>query len=177
MILLAGCVSSRDYASYNAEQNQMVYRTGSITIDQRFFSSGYAGGTALTMQAVARCGGKGCTPDEATLLFLADGETNVSISDRSLQLSGGEVNLQWNDPYRQGAEQQRQQRIVGTVTRASITLSNLRRVATANAIEGRIGGRTFDLGSAALERLVDFVEAAETGGAASSENSEPDDNS
>jgi hypothetical protein len=160
-VLLIGCAASQETLSSDAAAERATFRSETIVLAQDFFSrSGLGGGSALNLSARATCRGAGCVPETVTLVFLADGPSELTVADRTVRLLLGATPLrEWKD---EEADQQitPADRVAGRITAVEIDLDVLQTVASSSVARGTLAGKTFRFDASArtaLQRFLDRV--------------------
>jgi hypothetical protein len=153
----AGCASSGPMVetSYDAEKNQTRYRTADVRLDGLELGSGYGSGPArVNLVAVGRCAGRNCRPDRFALLLLrsaAATSRDVTMYDREFVLNADGKTYRWGDGG--AGERNRGTRVGQQILRVTIGPAKLRGIATAEQVDGRVGGKTFRIDRASRRPL------------------------
>jgi hypothetical protein len=166
LALCVGCAGQRPIATYKAASSTTVYRSRLITVAQRLSEQGYGNASSLTMQALARCRGRNCTPDLVRLMFSTSGNTGVVFEDRTIHLSADGQSYTWEDqmPLRRRGVQERA--TTGQIAGVRLRLSGLERLAGATSVTGRVGGRSVEIDGHGQEKLRRFLAALRAPGPA-----------
>ena len=158
MGLLGGCGGTQSVVSYDAGNDRTRYDTGPMTVARGVGGSGYASGVSIEVQVTAQCQTRNCTPERANLIFLAQGNSDFSLSNRSLSItadgttfSGGERES-WNLMSDSRSAK-------GRIAKISMPLSDLDTIASAGSVEASLGGTSLNIGGV-QDQLLKFVEAA-----------------
>ena len=162
--LVFGCGSSGPTSSYDASDNQTLYRTGKITVAQ-LSSSGYGSGSTIAMQVISQCSGPNCTPESVDLLFSVEGNSETGLTTRTLSITADGESYRFDEqrsPRTRAGDIERSQNT--TVRVSGVPLSDVKTVAMAQSVEGNLGGVALDLESSQsdLQELVSMMEG--TGG-------------
>ncbi|MFP4229324.1 MAG: hypothetical protein ACLFTE_10930 [Salinivenus sp.] len=157
--LVAGCAgSSGAIMSYDSEDDEMRYEAGPMTVAQRG-GGGYGSQTSIQMRVRATCEGRDCVPDEARMTFSAEGESDVAISSRKVSVTADDQTFEWGREVN-WRRQEDMQSITGHIVSITLPLSDLDEIATASAVDGRLGDLTLDMGRVQSE-LQAFVQTAQ----------------
>jgi hypothetical protein len=159
LALCVGCAGQRPIATYKADSNTTVYRSRLITVAQRLSEQGYGNSSSLTMQALARCQGRNCTPDLVRLMFSTSGNTGVVFENRTIHLSADGQSYTWEDqmPLRQRGVQE--QATTGQIAGVRLRLPGLERLVNATSVTGYVGGRSIEIDGYGQEKLRRFLAA------------------
>lgn len=158
-LLGIGCASQSRVVTYNASDESMEYETSEMTI-VRQIGSGYGSGSSITMRAFARCRGENCTPERVRLMFSVSGDEGVNFEDRSVSIVADGERYDWQDPVRQRREETlTQSTVAGQITGVRLRFPQLEQITNATSVEGRIGGRSFELSEDQRGQLRAFLSA------------------
>lgn len=147
---IAGCGETREVVStYDAETNQTTYETKSYTVSGTELGSGLtdSGAKSITLQAIARCEGAGCTPQDVRLAFSTKGNARLNVTGAGGELVADGRRIAWTSdeaggqPSRGGGRVYEVQGIFATV---DISLPELEQIAAASRVEGAVGGKALD---------------------------------
>jgi len=147
---IAGCGGAREVVStYDAETNQTTYETKSYAVSGTELGSGLAdsGVKSITLQAIARCEGAGCTPQNVRLAFSTKGNARLNVTGAGGQLVADGERVMWTSeeaggqPSRGGGRIYEVQGIFATV---DVRLSKFKQIAAASKVEGAVGGKALD---------------------------------
>jgi hypothetical protein len=154
-----GCAGQRPIAKYKASTNTTDYRSRLITVAQRLSEQGYGNSSSITMQALARCQSRHCTPDVVRLMFSTAGNTGVVFEDRTIRLSADGKSYTWRDqiPLRRRGVQERA--TAGQIAGVRLRLPGLERIVNATSVTGRVGGRSIEIDDYGREKLRRFLDA------------------
>lgn len=161
--LAFGCGSSGPTSSYDASDNQTLYRTGKMAVAQ--LSSGYGSSSTITMQAIAQCSGPNCTPESVDFLFSVEGNSETGLTTRTLSVTADGEDYRFEEqrsPRTRAGDIERSQNT--TVRVSGVPLSDVKTVAMAESVDGTLGGIALNLESSQsdLRALVSMMEG--TGG-------------
>jgi len=159
LALCAGCAHQRPIATYKAASNTTMYRSRLITVAQRLSDQGYGNSSSMTMQALARCQGRNCTPDVVRLMFSTAGNTGVVFEDRTIRLSADGKSYTWKDQIPLRRRGVREQTTSGQIAGVRLRLSGLERIVNATSVTGRVGGRAIEIDDHGREKLRRFLDA------------------
>lgn len=159
LALCAGCAGQRPIAKYTASTNTVDYRSRLITVAQRLSEQGYGNSSSITMQALARCQGRRCTPDVVRLMFSTAGNTGVVFEDRTIRLSADGTSYTWEDQIPLRRRGVREQATSGQIAGVRLRLPGLERIVNATSVTGRIGGRSIEIDDYGREKLRRFLDA------------------
>lgn len=150
--------------SYDAPNNQTIFRSGSMTVAQAA-GSGFSS-TALVLNATAKCAGQNCTPERVRLSFSVDGSSDFALSDRTVSIVADDEEFTWSNEERWNSR--KDVRVsTGRLTAVTLPLSDLETIANASSLTGRLGSTSLDLGGRVQSRLQEFVRTAKNPAAAS----------
>lgn len=159
LLLAVGCAGSGSVASYDTEENQTRFDTGTMTVGQVSSGGGFASQTDIVMRATAKCTGRDCTPERASLIFSVQSTSEFALPSRSLtitadgrEFSGGRAS-DWS-------RQRDIDRVEGRLAKVTLPLSDLAAIANANEVDGSLGNLSLDL-QGVQGRLQSFVKAAQ----------------
>lgn len=159
LALCAGCASQRSIATYESGNNTTVYRSPLITVARRLSDQGYGNSSSITMQGLARCRGRRCTPDVIRLMFTVAGNTGVAFEDRTIRLSADGKSYTWEDQMRLRENDVQRMSTVGQIGGVRLRLPVLERIVNASSVTGSVGGRSIEVTEHGRAKLRRFLEA------------------
>lgn len=149
-LLLVGCGDVKEVVStYDSEENQTTYETRSYTVSGTELGSGItsSGAKSVTLQAIARCEGANCTPQNVRLTFSTKGSARLNVTGAGGELVADSKRVVWTSdeaggrPSRGGGRIYEVQGIFATV---DLRLSEFEQIATASKVKGTVGGKTLE---------------------------------
>lgn len=170
-LLAVGCAAGPEATvSYDAEQNRTTYETRTYTVASGGGKS-YGSSKTIDMQAVARCQGEDCSPDTAKLVFSAGGGEALSLSGINGKIETDGVVVRWTSAEAsRGSSKPVSDRemfkVVGQFAVVSVSVDQLREIASASSVKGTIGGMRLRFGSGAklgLQALLRKIDQQGTG--------------
>lgn len=160
LLLCIGCGGGTQVATFNAAEGRMEYETDEITVIRQVYSKGLGSGSSITLQGRARCQGRNCTPDVATLMFSVSGNADVSFQDRTVQITADGERYEWKDHMKLRQEEALEQSVVaGRIAGVRVRLSQLEQIVNASSVTGSIGNRSFELDEDDRAELRTFLSA------------------
>lgn len=166
-VIMVGCSSGgKEIARYDSNRDRMIYQTGTITVAQGATRS-FASATSVTLQALAHCKGKACTPDKASLIFSVEGTSDLTLSDRTLTIRSDGQEWTWENKstgYRRNSQIGRTE---GRLAKVTMPVSDLGQMVNGSSITGSLGDKSLNL-RGARSALRDFATAIRQGRASSS---------
>lgn len=161
-VFLAGCGETSPFVtnSYNASKNRTVYSSKRMTLAQGVSSgSGYASQTqsSIAMKLRATCTGPNCTPNEARLTFMAEGDTDVSaLTMRTISITADDTVLRGGREISRNQIELMRGTTSGEIATVTLPFSDLKKIANASTVSGTLGGQELDL-ARVQPRLRDFI--------------------
>jgi hypothetical protein len=155
---LVGCATTERpvRVNYNASQNETTYRANSIRIPIEVRGSGYGSQfNQLRMSLFAECSGRDCQPSMATMTLATGGSSELYMGDRTLVINADDEQFEWPDP--RGNRESQPEQVVGMVAQMSVSVDQLKAMATADALSGTIGSVVLDFGSRSQQRIRDYL--------------------
>lgn len=159
LALCAGCTGQRPIATYESGRDATVYRSPLITVARQLSEQGYGNSSSITMQGLARCSGRHCTPDVIRLMFTVAGNTGVAFEDRSIRLSADGKSYTWKDQMRLRENDIRRMTTVGQIGGVRLRIPALERIVNATSVTGSVGGRSIEIDAHGRAKLRRFLEA------------------
>lgn len=151
-LFAVGCAGGpKATVSYDAEQNRTTYETRSYTVATGG-SNSYGSSKSIDMQVVARCEGTDCSPDSANLVFSASGSETLSLSGVDGKIEAEDVSVSWTSAevsrgFSNRVSNNEMIEVVGRFAVVTLSLDQLRQVASASPVKGTIGGMRLRFGS------------------------------
>ncbi len=155
---LIGCATTARpvLVDYNASQNETTYRANSIRIPIEVRGSGYGSQfNQLRMSLSAECDGRECQPAMAQMTLSTGGSSELYMGDRTLTIKADDEQFEWPDP--RGNRENQPEQVVGMVAQMSVSVDQLKAMATADALSGTIGSVTLDFSSRSQQRIRDYL--------------------
>lgn len=158
-VLLVGCGSTNEpvRVSYDASDNRTTYRATSIPISIETQDAGYGSQfRQLQMNLRARCQGRECRPPSALMTLSTGGGSELYLGDRTLLITADGEPFEWQD--RRPDRDAQPERIVGVIGRMSASIEQLKAIATAERVSGRVGSVILDIDRRTQDRIRAFLE-------------------
>ena len=158
-VLFVGCSSTNEpvRVSYDASDNRTIYRATSIPIPIETRDAGYGSQfRQLQMNLRARCPGRECRPQSALMTLSTGGGSELYLGDRTLLITADGEQFQWQD--RRPDRDTQPERIVGVIARLSASIQQLKAIATAERVSGRVGSVVLDFNRQTQDRIRSFLE-------------------
>lgn len=162
--VVIGCGSSGPTSSYDASDNETVYKSDRIIVGE-ISESSLGSGASITLQAVSECSGLNCKPETVDLLFsVRSSGSEVGFPNRGLSVTVDGEEYTFGTGFNPSSASDVQ---VSRTQNMSVKapFSNLKKMAGAGSIDGRLGGVPLDLESAQpnLKTFVKLVENPDEG--------------
>lgn len=172
-LVLAGCSPTPQVTvSYDSTANQTTYTTRAYTVAS---SSGadFASAKSISAKAIARCAGSDCTPSMARLIFRVDGNQKFYLSSVSGNIVANGTRIEWSSAEANrdfaNLSSDRAVRVSGKFATVDLQFDELKTIATASSIDGKIGGKSLNLSAglqSGLQRLVQKTSGPTSSGSA-----------
>lgn len=160
--LVAGCATStKGISSYDSASDRMIYQTSTITVAQGATRS-FASASNITMQATARCKGKGCTPENVSLIFSVEGTSELTLSDRTLTIQYDGKEKEWKNKSSGRTRNSQVGRTEGRLAKVVMPATDLLEISNASSLTGSLGDKPLNLDGAKYE-LQNFVSSIREG--------------
>ena len=170
--LLAGCASiSPVQTDYDPDDDITTYESRSTQVPDLRFGSGSLGSrNQVSVEALGKCDGSGCQPDDVTLVFRSSGSNDLRVANPSVTLTADRLTVRSVSSDRTKKQDAREiDKVTGELARISLSFEEFRRVAEAERVSGSVGSESFTLSHDrrdSFRAFVQQVEGRETKGAA-----------
>jgi hypothetical protein len=137
--VVIGCGSSGPTSSYDASDNETVYKSDRIIVGE-ISESSLGSGASITLQAVSECSGLNCKPETVDLLFsVRSSGSEVGFPNRGLSVTVDGEEYTFGTGFNPSSASDVQ---VSRTQNMSVKapFSNLKKIAGAGSIDGRLGG-------------------------------------
>lgn len=152
----AGCsAGGNEISKYDSSNDRMVYQTGTMTVTQGATRS-FASVSSITMQVVASCDGKGCTPENASLIFSVEGTSDLTLSNRTLEINFDGEQKTWENRTSGSRRNSQVGRTEGRLMKVVMPVSDLTEIANASSLTGSLGEKSLNL-SGSQSTLQSFI--------------------
>lgn len=170
LLVLGGCAGGQNTTvSYDSDADRTTYETRTYTVSS-ISGSNYASSKSITVRAIADCQGADCTPEEASLVFTAGGNEQLSLSGVNGRIVADDTEIEWSNADANAdfvhRTDDRILQVVGEFATVALSLDQLRQIATASSVDGSIGGQPLNLDSgmqSGLQNLLQKVRPNDSG--------------
>jgi hypothetical protein len=98
LVLFGRCASTEPVqVDYDTEQDLTTYTSNRVLMGSLGMAQGLASGQRIMWQARASCAGRGCTPREVELILYNEGDHQLNVDTRRLQLNYDGASQDWED--------------------------------------------------------------------------------
>lgn len=151
LFLIAGCAANAGSISeYDDSSGRTLYQTATTTVAQGATDS-FASASSITMQAMASCDGRGCTPERASIVFSVEGSSKLTLSNRTLTISFDGEEKSWENRTSGRRRNTQIGRTEGRLAKVVMPISDLEEISSASSLAGSLGEKSLNLGSAQSE--------------------------
>jgi len=164
-LLVTGCGGVQTaYQSYDSDSGQTTYQTRSYTVST-LSGSNIGSSKSISMRALSRCIGQGCTPTTIQLVFSASGNQQLQLSGVDGEIVADETRITWSSSdaargYTDASDDQIVN-VVGKFATVNLSTGEVEQIVDASSVRGQIGGQSLSLGSgvqAGLQSLMQKME-------------------
>lgn len=145
--------------SYDANQDVTRYETGRMTVARAGSGGNFASQTSIGMRVTSECSGRECVPEQAQMVFTAEGQSDFALSSRKLTITTDSQTYEWGkaESWNRVGDTGRVQ---GRIVSVTLPLSDLQAIAQSSSIEGTLGNKSLNL-RGIQSQLRDFVQTAQ----------------
>ena len=178
VFFVVGCGTSEPVKrSYSSLSDETKYTTQRMRLSDMNLQSGLSSPARFYLQVQGHCEGKGCTPSQYALRFIKEGQTEVRLTSRQVELTVGDKTMTWEERHNMteltsGSTLQDPVRIrSGTVVTVYVSGGQLSTLGSVSSVRGKLGNASFDLSHdarAPIRALVGELEKTATSSGGSS---------